>query len=69
MLHRASDLGTFFGATAATENVHEIWNVRFIENSMKKIIECKLHLVEVQEVRWDKGGTDPADTLYILVWK
>jgi hypothetical protein len=40
------------------------WNVgsqvRFFENSIKRI-KCKLNLVGVQEVRLDKGGTEPAD--------
>jgi hypothetical protein len=26
----------------------------------KELSECKLDLVGVQEVRWDRGGTDPA---------
>jgi hypothetical protein len=26
----------------------------------KEISKCKLDLVGVQEVRWDKGGTEPA---------
>jgi exonuclease III len=42
------------------------WNVRSLyrSDSLKtvsgELTEYKLHLVGVQEVRWDKGGTEPA---------
>jgi hypothetical protein len=28
---------------------------------LKGISKCKLDLVGIQEVRWDRGGTEPAD--------
>jgi hypothetical protein len=30
----------------------------------KEISECKSDLVAVQEVRWDRGGTEPAGEYY-----
>jgi hypothetical protein len=42
------------------------WNVRsmYREGSLRAVAEeiskYKLHLVGVQEVRWDGGGTEPA---------
>jgi hypothetical protein len=35
--------------------------VRFFENSVKRIAKYKLDFVGVQEVRWNKGSTEPAD--------
>jgi hypothetical protein len=41
------------------------WNVRSLHTAdslravAKEISKYKLHLVEVQEVRWDRGGTVP----------
>jgi hypothetical protein len=26
---------------------------------LKELLKCKLHLVGVQEVRWEGGGTEP----------
>jgi hypothetical protein len=43
------------------------WNVSslYMSGSLKiisrELPEYKLHLVEVQDVRWDKGGAEPAD--------
>jgi hypothetical protein len=34
----------------------------------RELEKYELDLLGVQEVRWDKGGTEPADK-YILVWK
>jgi hypothetical protein len=39
--------------------------IRLIENGSKVVGEEKLELVDVQEVRWDKGDTEQAD---ILLW-
>jgi hypothetical protein len=42
------------------------WNVRSLYRSGSfktvsgELVKNKLHLVGVQEVRWDKGGTEPA---------
>jgi hypothetical protein len=46
-----------------------IWNVRcmYRAESLRAVAEetrkYKLHLVGVQEVKWDKGGTEPAGQL------
>jgi hypothetical protein len=42
-----------------------MWNVRsllirFIETAERELATCKLDLVRVQEVRWYRGGTEPA---------
>jgi len=49
-----------------------IWNVRSLyrAGSLKTVVtelaKYKLDLVAVQEVRWDKGGSQQ---LYIFLWK
>jgi exonuclease III len=48
------------------------WNVRNIYKSSslkavsRELAKYKLDLVEVQEVRWNKGGTEPADDCTFL---
>jgi hypothetical protein len=32
----------------------------------EEISKCKLHLVGVQEVRWDKGSTEPAGIYFSM---
>jgi hypothetical protein len=72
MLHRASDLDEFFGTTEATGNGRAIWNVRSLYSSYslksvsRESTKYRLDLVGVQEVRWDKGGTEPADDYAFL---
>jgi hypothetical protein len=34
---------------------------------MKGISKCKLDLVGVQEVRWDRGGTKPVAEYIIII--
>jgi hypothetical protein len=50
---------------------HGISEVSYRLGSLKtvsrELAKYKLDLVGVQEVRWDKGGTEP--TAYILIWK
>jgi exonuclease III len=49
------------------------WNVRSLYRSgslkmvARELGKYKLDLVGVQEVRWEKGGTERAG-LYILLW-
>jgi exonuclease III len=49
------------------ENGHDIWNVRslyrsgFSKTVSRESAKYKLDLVGVQEVRWDKGGAEPAE--------
>jgi hypothetical protein len=63
-------LDGFLGTTLATENGHgfRTWNSRSLcrSGSLKKAAKYRIDLVEVQEVRWDKGGTEPAD--YYIVF-
>jgi hypothetical protein len=67
MLHRASDMDRFFGTVRAMENGHEIWKLQrqespgYLKTVSRELAKYKLDLVGVQEVRWDKGGTEPAD--------
>jgi exonuclease III len=46
------------------ENGHEIWNLEYRSDSLKtvsgELAKYKLDLVGVQEVRWDKAGTERA---------
>jgi exonuclease III len=51
------------------------WNVRSIYRSCslktvsRGLEECKLDLVDAQEVRWDKGGIEPADDYTLFYGK
>jgi len=51
------------------------WNVRSLErtDSLKTVesemTKYNLDIVTVQEVRWDKGGSQPVRWLYIFPWK
>jgi hypothetical protein len=52
--------------TQAMEKGHEIWNVRVLyragslTTATRELARYKLDLEGVQEVRWDKGGTERA---------
>jgi hypothetical protein len=35
----------------------------------REMSRYKLHLVEVQEVRWEGGGTKPAGKYTFFLWK
>jgi hypothetical protein len=43
-----------------TWNVRSMYRTGSLRAVMEEISKCKLDLVEVQEVRWDGGGTKPA---------
>jgi hypothetical protein len=43
-----------------TWNVRSMYRVGSLKTVVEEISKCKLHLVGVQEVRWNKGGTEPA---------
>jgi hypothetical protein len=50
---------------------YEIWQIectKFVQGSFTsdsiKIIKYKIHVVRVQEVRWDGGGTEPAENTH-----
>jgi hypothetical protein len=32
-----------------------------LKTVLRELAKCKLDLVGVQELRWEKGGTEPAD--------
>jgi len=63
--------------TKAMENGYEIWNMecwesvqgRFTESSINPMAKHNLDLVVVPEVRWIEGDSQPADDLYIFLWK
>jgi hypothetical protein len=47
------------------------WDVRCLYGSVStELAKCKLDLVGLQEVRWDKDGTEPADdyTFFYGIW-
>jgi hypothetical protein len=64
MSQRTLDLGRFFGCLFyGKENGYEIWYVERAGSLMtvaRKITKYKIDLVGVQEVSWDRGGTEPA---------
>jgi hypothetical protein len=39
-----------------------------METVARELSKYKLDLEGIQEVRWDKGGSEPADSLYIFLW-
>ena len=40
-----------------TWNVRSLYRVGSLTAAVRELAKCKLELVGVQEVRWDKGGT------------
>jgi exonuclease III len=44
-----------------TWNVRSLYRAGSLRAVAEEISKCKLDLVGVQEVRWDGGGTEPAD--------
>jgi hypothetical protein len=52
-----------------------IWNLRSLcrAGSLRTVVselaKCDLNLVAIRKFRWAKGGSQPADELYIFVWK
>jgi len=69
MLHGTSELDRFFGMTHATKmnmrfgtwNVSHLFREDLLKMAARKSVTYKLDLVAVQEVRWDEGGSQPAD--------
>jgi hypothetical protein len=43
-----------------TWNVSSLYRSQSLKTVSGELAKCKLDLVGVQEVRWDKGGTEPA---------
>jgi hypothetical protein len=56
MSQRASDLDGCFG----TWNIRSLYRSGSLKTVSGELAKYKLDLVGVQEVRWDKGGTEPA---------
>jgi hypothetical protein len=54
-----------------TSNIRSMYKLSSLKTVAEEISKCKTFLVAVQEARWDRGGTEPADgyTTYILLWK
>jgi hypothetical protein len=52
-----------------------MWDVRSLYRTgshmtvATEVSKCKLDLVEVKEIRWDKGGTEPAGEYTFLYGK
>jgi hypothetical protein len=44
-----------------TWNVRSMYRTGALRVVGEEILKYKLHLVGIQEVRWDRGGTEPAD--------
>jgi hypothetical protein len=51
------------------------WNVRILyragslKGEARELARCKLDLVGVQELRWDKGGRVRTGGFYFFLWK
>jgi hypothetical protein len=52
-----------------TWNVRSMYRAGSLRVLAEEISKCKLDLVEVQEVRWDSGGTEPAGEYTFLYGK
>jgi hypothetical protein len=57
MFHIPNFMDMRFG----TWHVRGLYRAGSLMTAVKEISQYKLHLVGVQEVRWDRGGTGPAD--------
>jgi hypothetical protein len=51
-----------------TWDVRSLYRAGSLMTVAKEISKYKLHLVGVQEVRWERGGTEPAGE-YTVLWK
>jgi hypothetical protein len=67
MFNRASDLDGFFGMKHSKMNIRfGTWNIRslcwtgLLKMVAREVRKCKLNIVGVQEVRWEKSGTEQA---------
>jgi exonuclease III len=49
-----------------TWNVRSLYRIGSLKTVSRKLAKCKLDLVGVQEVKWGKGGTEPADDYTFL---
>jgi hypothetical protein len=43
-----------------TWKVRSVYRADALREVGEEILKCKLDLVGIQEVRWDRGGTEPA---------
>jgi hypothetical protein len=50
-----------------TWDVRSLYRIGSIKTVARELGKCKLNLVGVQEVRWEKGGTEGRG-LYISLW-
>jgi exonuclease III len=41
-----------------TWNVRSLYRIRSLKRVARELGKCKLYVVGVQEVRWEKGGTE-----------
>jgi hypothetical protein len=48
------------GVTFGTSIVRSLYRARSLRTVAEEISKYKIDLVGVQEVRWDRGGTEPA---------
>jgi hypothetical protein len=51
---------------SGTWTVRSLYRSGSLKTVSRQLAEYKLDLVGVQEVRWDKGGTEPADDFTFL---
>jgi exonuclease III len=52
-----------------TWNVRSLYRVGAIKSVVGELEKCKLDLVGIQEVRWERGEISNSRQLYIFLWK
>jgi hypothetical protein len=50
-----------------TQNIMRLYRSCSFKTVSRELAKYKLNLVGVQEVRWDKGGTEPTYN-YVFIW-
>jgi exonuclease III len=52
-----------------TWNIRNLYRIGSLTTVVRELGKYKLDLVGVQEVRWEKGGTERAEEFYIFLWR
>ena len=53
----------------STWNVRSMYRSGFLTTASRELAKYKLNIVDVQEVRWDKGGTVRAKIIFFYMEK
>jgi exonuclease III len=52
-----------------TRNVRSLYGTGSVKTVASKLAKHNADLVAVQEIRWDKCGSEPADDYTFFLWK